>query len=97
MTINDLRMDIITTVSQLTDVEALKKIQADINITRKPTDEMEVWKGADMELRSGVSFDELVREQQYRPVTFVEFTHDPLMEDWPVSLDELLAIANAGA
>ena len=38
-----------------------------------------------------------MREQRYEPVTFAEFTHDPLEEDWEVSLDDLLALSKAAA
>lgn len=97
MTINDLRMDIITTVSQLTDVDMLEKIQAEISTTQQHKNEDTPWKGAETELRGGASFDDLMREQQYRPITFAEFTHDPLPEDWAVSLDDLLRISSGAA
>lgn len=94
MTINDLRIDIIAAVSQLTDVDTLEKIRAEITESQeKDNSDAQRWKGAETELRSGVSFSDLMREQRYRPVSFHEFTDDPLQDRWKVSLDDLLALS----
>ena len=97
MTINDLRMDIIAAVSQSTDVEVLEKIRAELDPRDNDGDNTSPWKGANTELRTGVSFADLMREQRYAPVTFEEFTNDPLEDDWEVSLDDLLALSKPAA
>jgi hypothetical protein len=98
MTINDLRIDIIAAVSQLTDVSTLEKIRAEITDSQEnATSEKSPWRGAETELRTGVSFDDLMQEQRYRPVSYREFTDDPLKEKWKVSLDDLLALSKSAA
>lgn len=98
MTINDLRIDIIAAVSQLTDVAILEKIREDISAsTADGVQGSDIWKGAESHIRTGVSFDQLMKEQQYRPISYREFTEDPLSEQWEVSLDTLLSISNTAA
>ena len=96
MTINDLRIDIIAAVSQLTDVDTLEKIRAEITESKEngKSGERE-WKGAETKLLTGVSFSDLMREQRYRPVSYSEFTDDPLKDGWKVSLDDLLALSKS--
>lgn len=95
MTINDLKIDIITAVNRLSDISVLKEIKRKISTsTIEKSDNTSVWKNADTEIREGVSFDQLVQEQNYKKITFSEFTNNSLTDDWEVSLDTLLSNSN---
>lgn len=96
MTINDLKMDIISSISMLSDVSLLKEIKKTIsaNDVSSIGQETSIWKGAELELREEVSFDQLMQEQEYKSITFSEFTEDTLNETWEVSLDFLLGNSN---
>lgn len=96
MTINDLKIDIIASISELSDISLLKEIKKTISssslLNKKNSDA--IWKGAELEIRQGVSFDQLMEEQEYKKISFAEFTEETLDEEWEVSLDLLLSNAN---
>ncbi|MEM1358225.1 MAG: hypothetical protein AAGF89_08510 [Bacteroidota bacterium] len=95
MTINDLKIDIITAVNQLSDISVLKEIKRSISSNAfGKSNSTSVWKNADVEIREGVSFDQLLKEQGYKKITFSEFTSNSLSNDWEVSLDTLLSNSN---
>ena len=75
MTINDLKLDIIAAVSQLTNVSLLKELKSNIDSYDTVADEATVWKDADVELRSGVSFEQIMQEQNYQKNSLVTFSH----------------------
>lgn len=96
MSINDLKVDIIATVSQLTDIAALKEIRNNIEQrAASSTVNRSVWKGAETDLRVGVTFDQIMNEQNYKRSSYEAFIADPLNEAWEVSLENLLKISNA--
>lgn len=95
MTINDLKIDIITVINQLSDISMLTKIRQQIQqAVDNQTTATSIWKGADVEIRNGVSFEQLMQEQNYTKISFEEFVAPEIDEAWEVSIDELLNNAN---
>lgn len=92
--VSDLKIEIIAAVSQPMDTSFLKDLRDRIAENAAQTDEAasSPWKGADVEIYSGVSFADLMKEQNYPTITFEEFTAPLTSEDWEVSLDTLLKI-----
>ncbi len=96
MTINDLKIDIINVVSQVTDISILSKIRNRIKqeVEEKSNAESSHLKGADTKIRKGISFEELMNEQNYKKISFHDFTDLGTDEHWDVSLDDMLKFSN---
>ena len=94
MSLNDLKIDIIATVSGLSDTSLLEKIRGILSKENSRLgDHAQNWDIPTTEIRKGVSFPQLMEEQRYQPITYEEFSSSD--EEWTVSLDELLAHASA--
>lgn len=92
---NDIKIDIISMISDLTDVEKLKSIRSSIiKSIVESTEEVDIWKGASTEIEKGVSFEDLVKQQNYKPISFSEFTSIIDQGEWETPLDELLSYSN---
>lgn len=93
MSLDDIRRDIIDAVKELTDVALLEKIKRSVHQTDS-RNLQSVWQGAEVNIRQGVSFEDIMVEQNYQRVSFDEFTQLGCQDDWEVSLDVLLSNAN---
>lgn len=96
MTVNDIKMDIITVINQLSDASIFRKIRNTIQreVNEKQITKTAIWKGADTEIRKGVSFKQFMKEQNYENISFEEFIESDVEDAWEVPIDELLNNAN---
>lgn len=93
--IDELKVDIIKVISRLSDITLLESIRRDITAQYASVSEnSSPWRGADTEIREGVTFDQLMKEQSYRKISFSDFTEGSTEQQWEVSLDTLLNNAN---
>lgn len=96
MTINDLKIDIINVVSQVTDISILSKIRNRIKqeVEKQSTAEYSYPKDAETEIRKGITFEDLMKEQNYQKISFDDFTDCGTDDHWEVSLDDMLKYSN---
>ena len=86
---NDLKINIINLITKINDVDKLKMIynnlegddQSNKNITLSE---------ATIELREGVSFQQILDEQNYESISYQEFRKIADEIEWDHSLEELL-------
>lgn len=90
LTTNDLKMNIIHIISNLNDIETLNGIYQ--SLTDSVTDNRKdtFLKGVAIELRNHVSFDDILKEQNYKPISYQAFRQAADAIEWEHSLDELL-------
>lgn len=92
MTVNDLKMDLITLISQVSDIATLQRLKA--TVEQQTATDAAIWKGADTPVSSRITFEDMMVAQAYRPVSFEEFTAPAEVEGWEASLEELLSLAD---
>lgn len=88
---NDIKMNIINIITRIDDADELERIyhslEKEIADARKQPD----IKDAIIEIREGVSFKEILAEQNYKPISYDEFRELADKIEWEHSLEELLA------
>ncbi|HHG86456.1 MAG TPA: hypothetical protein ENJ82_17020 [Bacteroidetes bacterium] len=93
-----MKINIINIVSGINDVNKLEKIYRDIEgITSNSNDGINLSKKSNLEdaivkIREGVTYQQILEEQNYKPINFTEFRKLADQIEWEHSLDELLAI-----
>jgi len=95
MSISELKLDIISAISRLSDRATLTDIKQ--RVDQQASAQKQVpnpWGGTAVDIRQDVTFVDILREQGNLKPTFAAFTEDPLNGEWKVSLEELLAQAN---
>ena len=91
---NKLRKDIINVLTRIDDVKKLKLIfqQAEeieeMNIVENEQN-LDIEDGI-VEVREGVSLDQILEEQNYKPIDYQEFKRLTNKIEWEHSLEELL-------
>ncbi len=94
---NDIKLNIINLISQINDLDKLKQIYKKITQVNKsfPTENKESqspnFKDAVVEIRKGVTFQEILEEQNYKPISYARFRKKADSIKWEHSLDDLLA------
>ncbi|MEM9886221.1 MAG: hypothetical protein AAF849_10035 [Bacteroidota bacterium] len=83
-------------INSLTDIGKLerirKKVQSSVSLSKEI--QTDPWKGASTEIRQGLTFEDLMKEQQYQPISFEEFQSMVSEGEWTTSLEELLTYSN---
>lgn len=98
ITANDIKINIINIVSSIDDVNKLEEIyqgieevasksDQEINLSEKPK-----LSDAIVEIREGVTYQQILAEQNYKPMSYEEFRELADQIEWEHSLDELLAV-----
>lgn len=97
VTTNDIKINIINLTTQINDLNKLKQIYKKITQVNKPssTENKENrcpnFRDAVVEIRNGVTYQEILAEQNYKPVSYASFRKKAGSIKWEHSLDELLA------
>lgn len=98
ITANDIKINIINIISNINDVNKLEKIYQGIEeVTSKPNQKNNLLKkpkleDAIVEIREGVTYQQILAEQNYKPMSYEEFRELADQIEWEHSLDELLAV-----
>lgn len=93
---NDIKMNIINLITRINDLNKLKLIYKSVEEMDKSSVEPEVsdkrldFRDAAVEIREGVSYEDILREQDYQPVSYQEFRALADQIEWEHSLEELL-------
>ena len=96
VTTNDLKIDIINLITKINDLEKLKLIYQEIEavdshiVKTKGVEQSTDFKDAIVEIREGITFNEILMEQNYQPTTYKDFRDIADQIEWEHSLDELL-------
>lgn len=94
---NDIKINIINLITQINDVDKLKQIYKKITQVNKPTiteskeSNNPNFRDAVVEIREGISYQEILEEQNYKPVSYSSFRKKADNIKWEHSLDELLS------
>lgn len=95
---NDIKMDIINLVSRINDLNKLKLIYEKVEQVEKLSSEMSSldkqpdFREAEVEIREGISYEQILREQDYHPISYEEFRALADQIEWEHSLEELLQV-----
>lgn len=93
---NDIKMDIINLVSKINDLKKLKLIYKNLEQVDRMasdtngSDEPLNFRDGVVEIREGVSYEQILREQNYQPIDYKEFRALAEQIEWQHSLEELL-------
>lgn len=98
-TANDIKRNIIYLIRQINDMDTLKLIYTNVattsntpKIPKSPKAAPRLdFKNATIKIRTGISFDTLLKEQSYKPISYQKFRAMADEIKWEHSLDELLA------
>lgn len=93
MTINDLKIDMISVISSINDIELLRLMNDNItkvNASFSKRDTLD-FNAAITAIRNGVSADDIFNEQGNKHITFHEIKEITGDLEWEVSLTEMLA------
>lgn len=91
---NDIKMNIINLITGIDDAAELERIYHSLereiaDVSKKPD-----IKDAIIEIREGISYKEILAEQNYKPISYGEFRELADEIEWEHSLEELLAELN---
>lgn len=95
---NDLKINIINLITKIDDVNKLQNIYKNVEqqvsrpilnntMAKKKLD----FRDAIVEITEGVSYQQILEEQNYKPITYQEFRALADEIEWEHTLDELLA------
>lgn len=96
MSANDIKMSIINLITRINDLNKLKLIYKSVEEVDESSIEPEIsdqrldFRDAAVEIREGVSYKEILREQDYQPISYQEFRALADQIKWEHSLEELL-------
>jgi len=88
---NDIKMKIINMISKIDDADRLERIfknmkQDNFGSTSKPNIEEAI-----TEITEGLTYKQILKEQNYKPISYNEFRELADQIEWEHSLEELLA------
>lgn len=89
-----LRSDIVEILFKTDDVEILESIHSQLRDTKVSVQEIEkipAFMEGVKPIRREVSLEQIMREQNYKPITYEEFREKADQIEWDISLEELLA------
>lgn len=93
---NDLKMSIINLITKIDNIEKLKLLKKSAEQLSESLDVSLLdnnrpdFKRSTVEIDEGVSFQELLDEQNYKPISYQEFRELADQIEWEHSLEELL-------
>ena len=90
-----IRTDIMEILSKIEDVSTLKSIHSDL-VQKKETVKADIplFMEAVRPIKEDVSLDEMIADQNYKPITYDEFRAKVDDLEWEETLDELLNALN---
>ncbi|MEZ4847587.1 MAG: hypothetical protein R3B93_02920 [Bacteroidia bacterium] len=91
-TAKELRLDIIELLFKIDDIKILNLIRSQLEKKNKERrEELPSFMEAATSLREDVSLEEIMKEQNYKTVSYEEYRQKVKSIQWEESLDELLA------
>lgn len=93
---NDLKMNIINLISRINDLNKLKLIYRKVEQVDKSLEEINNtdrkldFKNAVVHIREGVTYQQILQEQNYKQISYQEFRKVADQVEWDHSLEELL-------
>lgn len=96
VTARELQAKIIHLISGITDIDRLEKIHTDVRskldlASNKDSQELP-WKGAMVNIRDRVTFEDLIEEQGKKTISFEELRGLADEIEWNCTLDEILEV-----
>lgn len=101
MVANDIRMNIINIISRIENIDGLIAISEKaeavekevVTVKKKPkrVTTTQPLSEAKTGIRKGVTFEQLLKEQNYKPISYEEFRVKADKIEWEHTIDELLA------
>ena len=88
---NDIKMSIINIISRIDDVDKLERIRNELENNENESDKQPNFRDAIVEVTEGVTYRQILDEQNYKPITYGEFRALADQIEWEHSLEELLA------
>ena len=88
---NDIKMNIINILSKIDDVDKLERIYRNIEEDNFKSDPKPNIQDSITEITEGLTYKEILEEQNYKPITYDEFRGLADQIEWDHSLEELLA------
>lgn len=88
---NDIKMSIINIISKIDDVDELERIHKELEKGEYTSRNKPNIQDAIVEIKEGVSFKQILEEQNYKPISYEEFRNMADEIEWEHSLEELLA------
>lgn len=88
---NDIKMNIINIITRIEDIDKLERIYHALEKAVASENKKPDIKGAIVEIREGVSYKEILAEQNYKPISYEDFRELADKIEWDHSLEELLA------
>ncbi len=96
MSANDIKMNIIDLITRINDLNKLMLIYKNIeevdnsSVKSDASGKQLDYRDATIEIREGVSYEDILREQDYQPISYQEFRALVDQIEWEHSLEELL-------
>ncbi len=87
---NDLKMDIISLVTKIDDVDKLKIIYKKAEQLNQKAKSNKAFEDSSVEVDENISFQELLDEQDYKQISYEQFRKLADRIEWEHSLEELL-------
>lgn len=93
---NDIKMNIIDIITRINDVNKLKQIYKNVEevenipVKRDHSDNRLDYREATVEIREGVSYEQILSEQDYQPISYLDFRNLADQIEWDHSLEELV-------
>ena len=88
---NDIKMNIINIITRMEDIDELERIYDSLEKGLADSSEKPDIKDAIVKIREGMSYKEILAEQNYKPISYDEFRKLADKIEWDHSLEELLA------
>jgi len=85
-----LKSDIVKMLKNTTDIDTLKSVHYELENAKKSEPDMSFMEAV-RPIRESVSLEEIMAEQNYKPVSYEEFRAKADEIEWEESLEELLA------
>jgi len=88
---NDIKMNIINIISQIDDADKLERIYKNLEQDNLKSDLKPNIQDSVTEITEGLTYKQILEEQNYKPITYEEFRELADQIEWDHSLEELLA------
>lgn len=89
--INEYKFSLIDMIMSINNIEELKSIYKVLNNIKSPLNDVSSLENATVEVKKGVSIDEIYSEQNLDQISYQEIREIADDEGWEYSLEELLA------
>ncbi|MEL7220291.1 MAG: hypothetical protein AAGJ93_03165 [Bacteroidota bacterium] len=88
---NDIRMNIINIIAKIDDADKLERIYEKLEKEEYESEEKPNIADAIVEITEGLTYEEILEDQDYKQLTDDEFEELTSQIEWDYSLEELLA------